>query len=342
MCRKGENMNFAELDKLLRLPNDEDKLLNKFIHDNCEGLINNEIKKVYSLNKDGIDWVINSSKMMKEDESFAIHQHKRFVSFEEHKHDYIELIYVYSGEIRQKINGNQVNISAGEICILDLNAKHSIEPASENDIAINILMTESFFNSMFMSSLSENDMMSKFIISAIYHKKKNSEFLLFHSSNNEFVQIIMKRLLCECFEKKMAFDSAVNAYIILLFTEFLREYKNNMGDSKVKDLNIAIITEIKNYLYVNYSVANLKSTSEHFHFNADYLSKLIKNLTGVNFTGLMQSIKLKEACTLLKNSDFTIEEIMNRVGYNNMSYFYKLFKKNFNLTPVEYRNHSKS
>ena len=139
-------MNFIELDKFLRQPNDEDKLFNQFIHDNGEGFIKNEIKKVYSLNKNETQWVINSSKMMKENESFAIHQHKRFVSFEEHKHDYIELIYVYSGEIRQKINGNEVNIKAGEICILDLNAMHSIEAAGENDIAINILMTESFFN----------------------------------------------------------------------------------------------------------------------------------------------------------------------------------------------------
>ena len=111
-------MNFIELDKFLRQPNDEDKFFNQFIHDNGEGFIKNEIKKVYSLNKNDRDWVINSSKMMKENESFAIHQHKRFVSFEEHKHDYIELIYVYSGEIRQKINGNEVNIKAGEICIL--------------------------------------------------------------------------------------------------------------------------------------------------------------------------------------------------------------------------------
>lgn len=335
-------MDFMELDKLLRQPNDEDKFFNQFIHDNGVGFIKNEIKKVYSLNINDKDWVINSSKMMKENESFAIHQHKRFVSFEEHKHDYIELIYVYSGEIKQRINGNEVNIKAGEVCILDLNAMHSIEPAGENDIAINILMTESFFNSMFMSSLSENDIMSKFIIKAIYQKKEYSEYLLFPSSNNEFIRIIMKRLLCECFDKKLAFDTAVNAYIILLFTEFLRDYKNNMGDSKVKDLNIAIITEIKNYLYKNYKVADLKTTSEYFHFNADYLSKLIKNLTGDNFTGLLQDIKLKETCTLLKNSDFTIEEIMNRVGYNNMSYFYKFFKKHFKLTPVEYRNHNKN
>lgn len=335
-------MNFIELDKFLKQVNDEDKLFNQLIHDNGEGFIKNEIKKVYSLNKNEPEWVINSSKMMDENESFAIHQHKRFVKFEQHKHDYIELIYVYSGEIRQKINGNEVNIKAGEICILDLNAMHSIEPAGENDIAINILMTESFFNSMFMSSLSENNIMSKFIIRSIYHKKKHSEYLLFPSSNNEFIQIIMKRLLCECFDKKVAFATAVNAYIILLFTEFLRDYENIMGDSKVKDLNIAIITEIKNYLYENYKMADLKTTSEYFHFNADYLSKLIKSLTGDNFTSLLQYIKLKETCTLLKNSEYTIEEVMNRVGYNNMSYFYKLFKKNFHLTPVEYRNQNKN
>lgn len=335
-------MDFIELDNFLRQPNDEDKFFNKFIDDNGERFIENEIKKVYSLNKKEGQWVINSSKLMKENESFAIHQHKRFISFEEHKHDYIELIYVYSGEIRQKINGKKVNIKAGEICILDLNAIHSIEPAGENDIAINILITESFFNSIFMSSLLENDIMSKFIIKAIYNKKQSSEYLLFNSSNNEYIQSIMKRLLCECIDKKMAYDTAVNAYIILLFTEFLRDYNNNMGDSKVKDLNITIITEIKNYLYKNYKIADLKTTSEHFHFNADYLSKLIKNLTGNNFTGLLQDIKLKETCTLLKNSDFTIEEIMNSVGYNNMSYFYKLFKKNFKLTPVEYRNHNKN
>ena len=51
----------------------------------------------------------------------------------------------------------------------------------------------------------------------------------------------MKRLLCECLDKKVAYDTAVNAYIILLFTEFLRDYNNNMGDSKVKDLNTTII-----------------------------------------------------------------------------------------------------
>lgn len=330
-------MDFIELDKFLRQLDKEEKLFKELAYGNRKNFIENEIRKIYSVVRDNEEWVINSCKLIKNEDNFAIHKHKRFASFKDHKHDYIELIYVYSGEIKQKINGQEVYIEKGQICILDLNVLHSIEASSENDIAINIIMTEKFFDSMFMSYLSENDIMSKFIIQALYHKKEHSEYLLFPCSDNNFIQDIMKRLLCEYYDRKIAFDTAIHAYILILFTELLRNYNSIMGVSKEKDLNMIIINEVKNYLYGNYKEANLKSTAEHFHFNPDYLGRLITSLTGENFTTLLQNIKLKESCTLLKNSDFSIEEIIDRVGYNNLSYFYKLFKKSFNLTPVQYR-----
>jgi AraC family transcriptional regulator, dual regulator of chb operon len=331
-------MDFLELDRFLRQYDEEEKLIENLIKNSSKKLIDNEIKRVYSVSGNEEEWIINSSKLMKEDENFSIHKHKRFVKFEEHKHDYIELIYVYSGEIKQIINGKEVNIKEGEICILDLNVVHSIEPAFEKDVAINIIMTGGFFDSIFMSFLSENDIMSRFIINAIYNKKEHHEYLIFPSSSNEFVQIIMKRLLCEYFDRKVAFDAALHGYMLLLFTELLRVYNINMGASKVKDMNTTIINELKNYLYKNYKVADLKTTAEFFHFNSDYLSKLIKNSTGQSFTGFLQQIKLKESCSLLKNSNFSIEEIVEMVGYNNLSHFYKLFKKKYNVTPMEYRS----
>lgn len=331
-------MNFEELDKFLRQFDEEEELIKELSINSSEKLVDNEIKKVYSVSKNDKEWVINSSKLMREGENFSIHKHKRLINFEKHKHDYIELIYVYSGEIKQNINGNDINIKQGEICILNLNVIHSIKPASENDIAINIIMTAGFFDSIFMSFLSENDIMSKFIINTIYNKKENNEFLIFPSSTNEFTQVIMKRLLCEYFDKKVAFDAAVHAYILLLFTELLRVYNSNMGESNVLDMNSTIINELKKYLYANYKVADMKSTAEYFHFNADYLSRLIKNSTGESFTGFLQQIKLNQSCNLLQSTNYTVEEIVEMVGYNNISHFYKIFKKNFNATPLEYRS----
>ena len=148
----------------------------------------------------------------------------------------------------------------------------------------------------------------------------------------------MKRLLCEYFDKRIGSDTAIHAYILLLFTELLRSYKENMGQNLVKDMNITIITEVKKYLCKNYKATDLKTTAQHFHFNSDYLSKLIKNATGESFTGLLQEIRLKEACVLLENTNISLEEIVDRVGYSNLSYFYKLFKRKYKTTPIEYRN----
>jgi AraC-like DNA-binding protein/mannose-6-phosphate isomerase-like protein (cupin superfamily) len=331
-------MNFIELDKLLREMDEEEIQIKNLQETTSNELLESRIQQNYSFDKNSGHWTINSNKLMKENENFAIHKHKRFVSFKNHKHDYIELIYVYSGKITQRINEDMVTIKEGQVCLLDLKVEHSIEAASEGDIVINIIIKQEFFDSIFMSFLSDNDIISDFIIKALYSKKESKEYMIFSSDDNEFVQIVMKRLLCEYYDKRVGYDTAIHAYILLLFTELLRDYKENMGKLSVKNLNNTIITEVKKYLCKNFNEVTLKSTAEFFHFNSDYLSKLIKSNTGESFTGLLQEIRLKEACLLLEQSNLPIDDIVTKVGYSNLSFFYKLFKKKYKVTPIEYRN----
>lgn len=330
-------MDLKKLDLFLSELDEEEKHFKMLLDKNDNRTLEDEVVKIYSSNSSKDNFIISSEKFMKEDESLAIHKHKRYVKFKEHKHDYLELIYVFSGEIKQKINENELNIHEGDICLLDLNIYHSIEPSSENDIAVNIIMKEQFFDGIFMSFLSGNDIISDFIIKTFYHKKESNNYLVFHTKENPLIKDIMKRLLSEYFDKKIGSDTAIHAYILLLFTELLRNYRENMGQSTIKNLDRTIISKVKNYLRKNYKTATLKETAEHFHFNHDYLSKLIKNSTGVSFTDLLQEIRLKEACVLLENTDMPIAEITNTIGYTNLSYFYKLFKKKYKVTPIEYR-----
>jgi AraC family transcriptional regulator, dual regulator of chb operon len=330
-------MNYKELEVYLRELDSEEKLFKGPFFQKDSREAESEIMKIYSTGSADKEWIISSEKLMNEKESFAIHKHKRFTKFKEHKHDYLELIYVFSGNICQRINDNTVNITSGEICLLDLNISHSIEPSSENDIAVNIIMRKQFFDGIFMSFLSDNDIISDFIIKTFYHKKESKNFLLFHTKENENIQHIMKNILCEYFDKKIGTDTAIHAYILLLFTELLRYYRENMGQSNIKTLNRTIISEVKNYLSQNFKNATLKDTAEHFHFHPDYLSKLIKNSTGVSFTDLLQEIRLKESCLLLETTDLPISDIANDIGYTNLSYFYKLFRKYYNTTPIDYR-----
>lgn len=331
-------MDFKELDIYLNELDDDEKVFKNFMENNDNKKLEDEVVKIYSTNVSNKEWIINSEKLMHENENFAIHRHKRYVRFKEHKHDYLELIYVFSGEIKQKINGADVNIQEGEICLLDLDLSHSIEPSSQKDIAVNIIMKKQFFDGIFMSFLSDNDIISDFIIKAFYHKKECNNYLIFHCKENELIQFIMKKILCEYFDKKIGSETSIQAYLLLLFTELLRYYKENLGESTIHSLNRTIISEVKNYLRKNYKTAALKETADYFHFNADYLGKLIKSSTGVSFTDIIQEIKLKEACRLLQNTAMPISEITYTIGYTNLSYFYKLFRKKYNTTPIEFRN----
>lgn len=98
------------------------------------------------------------------------------------------------------------------------------------------------------------------------------------------------------------------------------------------------LTEIINYIQTNYLTVTLDDLSEKFYLSKPYLSKYIKEKSGLTFGENVKKIRMKKAKTLLKNSNMTVENIADTVGYQNVEHFNRLFKKIYRLTPVQYRN----
>ena len=82
--------------------------------------------------------------------------------------------------------------------------------------------------------------------------------------------------------------------------------------------------------------------AEAFHLSEPYISKYIKDKSGLTFGEHVTNIRMKRAKTLLKNGNMTVENIAYFVGYQNVEHFNRVFKKNFEMTPVQYRNSSRS
>jgi YesN/AraC family two-component response regulator len=78
--------------------------------------------------------------------------------------------------------------------------------------------------------------------------------------------------------------------------------------------------------------------AKDFHFHENYLSRKIKNVSNKSFHELLIQSRLQEAERLLTNTNLSISEISNKIGYSKPSYFYKLFKEHYNMTPMEYRS----
>ncbi len=101
------------------------------------------------------------------------------------------------------------------------------------------------------------------------------------------------------------------------------------------------ITRIMNFIQENYLDVNLDDLSKQFFLSKPYLSKYIKEKSGMTFGENVQKIRLKKASTLLKNGNMKIEKVAESVGYPSVEHFNRQFKKKYGMTPVQYRNAAK-
>lgn len=100
-----------------------------------------------------------------------------------------------------------------------------------------------------------------------------------------------------------------------------------------------IINAVLTYLRDNYSSdIDLKTLAEKLYVSTWHLSKLLKKETGSTFIDLLNTIRIEEAKKQLRNPRYKVYEIAEAVGFSDVPYFTKLFKKLTGITPMEYRN----
>ena len=97
------------------------------------------------------------------------------------------------------------------------------------------------------------------------------------------------------------------------------------------------IVEIISYIQGDYKNVTLETLSDTFHLSKPYLSKYIKEKAGMTFQEVVKEERMKKARALLRETNQTVETIAAEVGYENVEHFNRLFKKNYGITPVQYR-----
>jgi YesN/AraC family two-component response regulator len=97
------------------------------------------------------------------------------------------------------------------------------------------------------------------------------------------------------------------------------------------------VLSVLNYVQEHYRDGDLSELAESLHYNVYWLSKEIKKRTGKSYIELLQEKRLNQAAYLLKHTKMSIIDIGMAVGYENMSYFHRIFLKKFGCTPRQYR-----
>ncbi|MFD2117213.1 helix-turn-helix domain-containing protein [Paenibacillus yanchengensis] len=121
--------------------------------------------------------------------------------------------------------------------------------------------------------------------------------------------------------------------------KLLENVQHQLQSLKANKVNNQLILDAQTYITSNYADANLSLTqlSEQFHLSSRYLSRLFKEELGEKFIDYVMKIRIEHAQRLLNETNLSVQEIAQQVGYTHSISFIRAFKKIVGLTPGEYR-----
>lgn len=281
-------------------------------------------------------FIIESEKFLSSDKMIMIRKHPRFVRFPKHKHNYIEMNYIYNGQLNQKVGNKELALKKGEILLLNQHIEHELEQCSEEDIVINFIIHPQFFDFIF-SYLSSDNIISDFLINSLYNNTQNGQFLYFTVSEISNIQTFMNKMIEEFMRPTLLSDSTIKLYMGLLMIELLKHADKLEMNQNQHQKQLYILPTFT-YIDENFANATLSELANNLHIPTYTLSKHIKNETGYTFKELLQEKRLVRAKELLESTNLSISSIVEQVGYDNISYFYRIFKKKYGYTPKKFRD----
>ncbi|MFB9136132.1 AraC family transcriptional regulator [Vibrio olivae] len=274
-----------------------------------------------------------------QDKHIYIEKQSRFVNVPLHSHDYIELVYVYSGQMHQVVNGKPVVQNKGEIMLLNQFAQHEVEAADDNDIIINFIIEPEFFGRL-ISLFDTDNLITEFILSSINGKKRLGEHIHFKVGENKEIQDSVSKIINEIYGDNSLKQIRVNFLVGLLITELLSNVESSDYYVSMNYCESLAVTVLR-YIEDNYRTASLKDISNKINQPNYKVSRLLKSFTGKTFSEILLQKRLEQSVYLLKHTDYSIIEIINMTGYENASHFYKVFRDKYQVSVKEFRDNIK-
>lgn len=252
---------------------------------------------------------------------------------EMHVHEFVEIVYIYSGSGEQSIDGQVFHVSQGDLLFINIGQVHAILSAGMK--YINCLLKPEFISGMLKHS---DDCTAFFSLSLFdsYDQDFDHKRCVVHLYGKERmdVQSIFSLMIEENEKAEPDYIFILSNYMQIVLIKMLRALKKEQDCDESQRLNQEIIDYVNKNCYGELSLTKL---AEKYFYNPAYLSAKFKEISGKNLSVYIREQRMKEAERLLMESDLPVEKIYTMVGYVEKGHFYSAFKKHTGTTPLQFR-----
>lgn len=148
---------------------------------------------------------------------------------------------------------------------------------------------------------------------------------------------IVEKFLLETYRELTSYSNPDLVILQNIFVIFIREVKRSLLGEKRKGIPQKYL-DIRRYLDANFNKhISLEFLSKKFFISTPHLCAKYKQYFGTSILNYIIHLKMKRAVDLLKDNNIGIEQIALKLGYKDIKYFSKHFKKNYKVTPSHFR-----
>lgn len=284
--------------------------------------------------------IIEKSKLPDTDRMISIRPHTRFADFPRHSHNYIEMMYMCSGKITHTVNDEDiVELNEGELLLLGRHSFHSISKARAEDIAVNFIMMPQFFDTA-LTMIGTDNALGRFVLHSLTGEGDDSPYLHFKVSDVLPVQNLVENMIYSLVRREPNRRKIMQNTMGLLLLELLNNTER-LSLPKSQQHENKMVMEVIRSIEENYRDVTLSDLAEAYSVSSAYISRLVHEATGMTFTENLKKKRLQKAALFLRSGSMSVQEIVHTVGYENTSYFYRIFREEFGVGPTEYRKTDK-
>lgn len=247
-----------------------------------------------------------------------------------HWHNSVEIIYVLKGMVNISIDTDNYSIFENEIEIINTNESHRIH-SDEDNLVLIFHIDSSFlekyykdiYNIFFYTNTSKED------------SQEGEEYLI--------LKKLLAEILCEMVQRQEDYDEEIESIVIKLLFHIINNFHYLIsGEGDLSKEQFDRYHRISKYIFSNYNNnITLQDIAKKEFLSPDYLSHDFKNATGYSFTDLLNLTRVEEAMKLLLDSNMSLTEISEEVGFSHTRYLNKHFKNYYHLTPLQFRRKNK-
>ena len=252
-----------------------------------------------------------------------IYKIPRYVELPDREHDYVECVYVAEGTLEHRINEVWHTCEKGSFCYIPLGAKHAVR-LNEDSLCFVIDIVPEVFQRLHLP----NDAIQLFP-------------MLYPSEGDETVRELVLQMWEHQSRDHVLYAGVVYHLFFALAHYIVQKYRYEIRNLSYGVFSNPVSYELLHSITESYRTITLKQLAEEFHFSVPYLSSLIHKEFGMTFSALLRKYRLDKASEMLRETTKKVEDIGKAVGFGESAQFIRAFKKEYQLTPAQYRNEMK-